>query len=425
MNLKDHTYCMPEILRESPYTIATYYCELDATGDAMDSAASLAVGQTIGTWTDVPGVTAEALSYHMARVLGVYETPPAETTDSLSEAKRAYIIRIAFPEVNFGDQLPMLLTAVLGNDISTALPVKLLDIEISSQLASCLIGPRFGVEGIREKCNVYDRPLILNVLKPCTGFPPEAAVERFSESAGAGSDVIKDDELLSDPSFNRLEQRIRLFHQTALQVEQETGHRALYCANITDRADRMLMHARRAAELGADMVMVNAVTAGLGVLQAVAADPAVNLPVLAHFAGFNALTEARSAGMASTLLLGKLMRLAGADAVSFPSPYSAYPLLHTHYRRMAQLMRLPFLNIRPVLPVPGGGIHPASAYRITKDLGKECMLTVGGGIQGHPGGSAAGVRALHAALHAACQGKTLDEAVRETPELDLALKKWT
>ncbi len=116
------------------------------------------------------------------------------------------------------------------------------------------------------------------------------------------------------------------------------------------------MHARRAAELGADMVMVNAVTAGLGVLQAVAADPAVNLPVLAHFAGFNALTEARSAGMASTLLLGKLMRLAGADAVSFPSPYSAYPLLHTHYRRMAQLMRLPFLNIRPVLPVPGGGI---------------------------------------------------------------------
>jgi ribulose 1,5-bisphosphate carboxylase large subunit-like protein len=43
---------------------------------------------------------------------------------------------------------------------------------------------------------------------------------------------------------------------------------------------------------------------------------------------------------------------------------------------------------------------------------------------GHPG-LGAGVRALHAALHAACQGKTLDEAVRETPELDLALKKWT
>ncbi len=424
MNLKQHTFCMPEALRSQNYTIATYFCEVDAQVDIHDRAAALAIGQTIGTWTEVPGITSEALQHHMGRVLGVYEVPPAETSLDLHQSRRSYIIRLGFPEVNFGDQIPMLLTTLLGNDISTALPVKLLDIEISAQLSAALAGPQFGIAGLRKLTGVWDRPLILNVLKPCTGFPPQAAVERFADSARAGTDVIKDDELLADPSFNRLEARTRLIHTALQQVYEETGHRALYCANITDRADRLLINAHRAAELGADLVMINVPAAGFGCLQAVTADPAVKLPVLTHFAGFNSTTEAPRAGMTSPLFLGKLMRLAGADAVILPSPFSAYPLLQEHFYRAAQLLRLPLYDMLPAMPVPGGGIHPATAYQITRLLGKDCMIDVGGAIQGHPDGTAAGVQALQSAVQAACAGMALEEIARQTPALQRALTTW-
>jgi len=422
MTFATHAYGLPESLEGQPYTLATYYLQAESDENADAKAASLAVGQSIGTWTEVPGVTPEMLAHHLARVTGVYEVPPVELRGQLPDGQRSYIVQIAFPEANFGDQLPLLLTTVLGNDISTAARIKLLDLRVSRELAGRLGGPRFGLEGIRQKTGVTDRALILKVLKPCTGFPPEAAVPWFEESARAGSDVIKDDELLADVSFNRLERRVRLFHETAERVYQETGHRALYCANITDRADRTLENLRRAAELGADLVMVNAVAAGLGTLQAVTAHS--QLPVLAHFAGYNAMSEAPGSGLASPLLLGKLLRLAGADAVSFPSPYSAYPLLGENFARIARALRLPLFEIKPSLPVPGGGIHPATAARIVRELGNDVMLTVGGGIQGHPGGAGAGVRALHAALRAAAQGQPLAEAAKESPELAAALDRW-
>lgn len=425
MDIQSQAYALPEQVRYEPYCIATYYCALDAGINARVKSAALAVGQTIGTWTAVPGVTTEALVHHLGKVLSVQEIPPYELIRPYApDEKRHYILRIAFPEINIGDQLPMLVTTLLGNDISTALPVKLLDIELSKEMASALHGPAFGISGLRELTGVYDRPLILNVLKPCTGFPPEAAIERLMDSARGGADVIKDDELLADPSFNRLSERMRLFSRAVQEVYEENGHRALYCANITDRADRMFVHARRAVEIGCDMLMVNVPVAGLGMLQALAADESIALPILAHFAGFNATTEALSAGMSSPLFLGKLMRLGGADAAILPSPYSAYPFPLEGFLEIARMMQSPYYDVAPTMPVPGGGIHPATAYEITTLLGKDIMVDVGGGIQGHPGGTAAGVQALQAAVSAAVNGQALAEKAAQSPALAQALAAW-
>lgn len=424
MDLKSQTFSLAEEIRYEPYCIATYYCEVDAVSNIYDKAAALAVGQTIGTWTEVPGITAESLAHHMGKLINIFEVPPVENVNEIGTEKRQYIIRIAFPEINIGDQLPMLITTLIGNDISTGLPAKLLDIEISRQMAADLKGPAFGVSGIRKLTGVYDRPLLLNVLKPCTGFPPEAAVERVIDSARGGADLIKDDELLSNPSFNTLIGRVRLFSAAIRQVFEETGHRALYCANITDRADRMFTHAHRAVELGCDMLMINVPVVGLGMLQSLAADQSIHLPILAHFAGFNAITEAHTAGMSSPLFLGKLMRLAGADAAILPSPFSAYPFLPETFEQIARMMLSPYYDIAPTMPTPGGGVHPSTAYKITCQLGKDIILDVGGGIQGHPGGSTAGVKALKAAVEAAINDEPLGEKSARVPELAQALAKW-
>jgi 2,3-diketo-5-methylthiopentyl-1-phosphate enolase len=417
-------FAYAEDLQDKGFVIATYYVELPARTDFIAKAASFAVGQSVGTWTEVPGITREMLEHHMARIVAVYDLPPVELSTQLPEGKRAAIVQIAFPEANFGPQFPMLFTTLLGNDVSTATQLKLIDLQLSPTFASGFTGPKFGIEGLRQRLGIPLRPILLNMIKPCTGFSAQEGAALFAESARGGVDIIKDDELLGNPAFNPLRERVAAYRRAADHVYAESGHRAIYCANITDRPDRMVDNAHRAEELGAGMVMVNAVSAGLGLVQALAEDTRFGLPILTHYAGAGALTESPYSGISSPLLLGKLCRLAGADAGMFSSIYTNYPLLPDRYLRAAQLQRLPLYQLKPTLPVVGGGIHPATAAQIIDDLGADVMLAVGGAIQGHPDGTMAGGRAMRQAIDAVMEKVPLAKKAEAHPELRQALEAW-
>mgnify|MGYP001175225430 CR=1 FL=1 len=422
--MNDLVFAYAEELFGQGYIIATYYLQTDPGIDIVARAASFAVGQSVGTWVPVPGITREMLERHMGRIVAIYDVPPVELETDLPAEQRAFLIQIAFPEANFGPQFPMLFTTLLGNDVSTATQLKLVDLALSPSFVAGFGGPKFGAAGLREHLGIPERPMLLNMIKPCTGFGPEAGASFFAESARGGVDIIKDDELLGNTSFSAMLDRVTAYRRAAQQVYEETGHRAAYCPNITDRPEKVVENARRARELGADMVMVNAVTAGLGVVQAVAEDPECGLPILTHYAGTGSMTENPRAGISSPLLLGKLCRLAGADTAMFGSVYSSYPLLREKYLRIAHFHRMPLFDLKPTLPCVGGGIHPANAVRIIADIGLDVMLAVGGAIQGHPGGAAAGGQAMRQAIDAAVAGLSLAEMAQQHPELQQALEVW-
>ena len=422
--MHDQVFAYTEDLADKGFIVATYFLELPDKTDLIAKSASFAVGQSLGTWTDVPGITREMLEHHLAHIVAVYDLPPIELATQLPEDKRSAVVQIAFPEANLGSQFPMLFTTLLGNDVSTSTQLKLIDLQLSSSFAAGFAGPKFGVAGLRRYLGIPQRPILLNMIKPCTGFGPQAGAALFAESARGGVDIVKDDELLGNPSFNPLRDRIAAYRRAADQVFEETGHRAIYCANITDRPEQIIENAHRAQELGAGMVMINAISTGLGMVQALAEVTNLRLPILSHYAGAGALTESPYSGISSPLLLGKLCRLAGADAGMFSSIYSAYPLLRDKYLRTAQLQRMRLYQIKPTLPVVGGGIHPATAARIVQDLGNDVMLAVGGAIQGHPDGTAAGGRAMRQAIDAVMEQASLAEKARAQPELHAALKLW-
>ena len=422
--MDDLIFAYAEELVGKEYVIATYYLEAVPEVDIVAKAASFAVGQSVGTWTPVPGVTREMLEQHVGRIVAIYDVPPVELEPDLPPDKRSFYLQIAFPEANFGSQFPMLFTTLLGNDVSTAAQLKLVDLQLSPSFVAGFGGPKFGIAGLREHLGVPERPLLLNMIKPCTGFGPEAGAAFFAESARGGVDVIKDDELLGNTSFSAMLDRVSAYCRAAEQVYEEVGHRAVYCPNITDRPERVVENARRAQELGAGMVMVNAVAAGLGVVQAVAEDRDVTIPVLSHYAGTGSLAENPRAGIASPLLLGKLCRLAGADVAMFGSVYSTYPLLREKYLRTAHFQTMPLYDLKPTMPSVGGGIHPGTAVRIIEDIGFDVMLAVGGAIQGHPDGPAAGGRAMRQAIDAAVAGISLSDYARQHPELKTALDLW-
>jgi 2,3-diketo-5-methylthiopentyl-1-phosphate enolase len=422
--MNDLTFAYAEDLSGKEYVVATYYLEANPAVDIVAKAASFAVGQSVGTWTPVPGVTREMLERHMARIVAIYDAPPVELVPDLPVDKRAFFVQIAFPQVNFGAQFPMLFTTLLGNDVSTAAQLKLVDLQLSPSFVAGFGGPKFGIAGLREHLDIPKRPILLNMIKPCTGFGPEVGAAFFLESARGGADIIKDDELLGNTSFSPMMDRVKAYRRAAEQVYEETGHQAVYCPNITDRPEKVRENARRAQELGADMVMINAVSAGLGVIQAVAEDLDVTVPILSHYAGAGSLVENPRAGISSPLLLGKLSRLAGADVAMFGSPYSSYPLLREKYLRTAHLQTMPLYDLKPTMPSVGGGIHPATAVRIIEEIGFDVMLAVGGAIQGHPDGATAGARAMRQAIDAAVAGLSLADQAEEHPELRKALECW-
>lgn len=415
-------FALPETVRDQNDVIATYHLEFPADADVLARSTGFAVGQTIGTWLPVPGVTPEMRAKHQARVVGILSVPPSDTQPSESHERYGYILRIALPAINFGASLPMMLTTTLGNDSSTSVEAKLVDLELPTSLSEQFTGPSFGVEGVRDLTGVRDRPLLLNMIKPCTGLTLEAARDIFRETALGGIDLIKDDELTANPDYSPVAERVRLFTKAAAEAAEETGVETVYIPNVTDRPDRMLDTARRAVDAGARALMASYATVGYGSFEALA--ESADVPVLGHFAGVAPFFEGPTTGMSAPLAMGLLPRLAGADLTLVMTPYSGYPIRHLQYVRTAHQLLLPRPSIAPTMPVIGGGVHPGTVHRYVSDLGTDIVLGVGGAIQGHPQGAAAGVRAMRQAIDADLNGVPVQEAAAQHEELRQAIELW-
>jgi 2,3-diketo-5-methylthiopentyl-1-phosphate enolase len=412
---------LSESIRGEDYLLATYYLEMPAEADVLAKAAGYAVGQTIGTWVDVPGVTPEMRDRYLGRVVKVLEAPPVDLATQTRETS-GYFVQIALPTANFGPSIPMLLATTIGNDVSTSVQAKLVDLELPDALAEGLGGPRFGVEGVRELVGVHDRPLVLNMIKPCTGLTPEAGAQIFYETARGGVDLIKDDELMGNPSFSPVTDRVKAYLAAGERARDETGRDVVYVPNVTDRADRMIDHAKAAVDAGARAVMCAYASVGFGGLQNLA--EVIGVPILAHYAAAAPYFEGPGSGMSAPLAMGLLPRLAGGDLAVTITPYGGYPLRRLPYLRTIQQLTLPRPHIAPTFPIIGGGVHPGTVETYMGELGNDIVLGAGGAIQGHPDGAAAGADAMRQAIDAVMAGRPVVDAAPEHPELARALEKF-
>jgi 2,3-diketo-5-methylthiopentyl-1-phosphate enolase len=324
--------------------------------------------------------------------------------------------------VNFGPSIPMLLTTSIGNDTSTSVQAKLVDLELPDTLAQALVGPRFGIEGVRALVGVPDRPLVLNMIKPCTGLTPEAGAAIFYETALGGVDLVKDDELLGNPPFSPVVDRVKAYLAAGERARDVTGRDVVYIPNVTDRPDRMLDTARAAVDAGARAVMVAYASVGFGALQSLA--EVVGVPILAHYATASPYFEGPGTGMSAPIALGLLPRLAGGDLAVTITPYGGYPLRRLQYLKLIQQLTLPRPHIAPTFPVIGGGVHPGTVETYVGELGPDIVLGAGGAIQGHPDGAAAGADAMRQAIDAVMAGRPVADAAQEHPELAHALAKF-
>lgn len=389
-------------------------------GSFEKKAEGIALGLTIGSWTDLPLLEQEQLKHHKGTVVSIkeFEQDHHPLKPDLIKAE----LEIAYPSVNFSADLPAILTTVFGK-LSLDGEVKLLDLEFSHDLLSHFPGPRFGIEEIRNTLGVRGRPLVMSIFKGVIGRDLDFLSTQLREQALGGVDLVKDDEILFDNPLTPFESRITAGKRVLDDVYEKTGHRTLYAVNLSGRTSDLRGKARKARELGADALLFNVHAYGLDVLQELAEDDDIALPLMAHPAFSGAFTSSAFYGLATPLALGKLIRYAGADFSLFPSPYGSVALEKTAALALGKELTRDS-PLKRSFPVPSAGIHPGLVPLLMADYGIDSVINAGGGVHGHPAGAAGGGQAFRQAIDAVLQGQTLQYAGKQHKELQTALELW-
>ena len=145
---------------------------------------------------------------------------------------------------------------------------------------------------------------------------------------------------------------------------------------------------------------------------------------MAHLDFAGTMYESQNSGMSSHLVLGKLPRLAGADMVVYPYPYAKFLFMRERHLRIAHALTTPCYHLKPIFPIPAGGVHAGMLPSLARDIGTDLIVGAGGAVHGHPMGPTAGARALRQAIDAVVAGVPLEEATKEHEELKTAIDAW-
>ena len=341
---------------------------------------------------------------------------------------------IAWPWRNWGANIPQLMASVLvGEGCETArfTRCRLVAMEWPGELIEALGGgPRFGLDGVRALLghgagtSTATRsagdggglpPLLGGIVKPSLGLGPGEVAATAAALARGGCDLIKDDELLADPDWCRLADRVPMVAAALADV----GRPVLYAANVSGPVDTLLDRASAAVEAGATAIMVNAFATGIDAVRAVAA-AGLGVPVLAHRVGAGPIVRNPEVGVDGSVLC-ELTRIAGADLVQIGGFGGKLFDTHAEVARNLTACRRPLGGARVPVPVNGGGVWAGSTPTVLAAAGHDVMLLLGMGAYEHPGGPEAGARSVKQAIDAVTTGRSLDEAARSAPDLAAAL----
>lgn len=394
--------------------IATYRL-YDDKADFHKKAQGIAVGLTVGSWTELPEAKKAAMKRHLGQVVSVDEHDDG--------GERYADIRIAYPDINFSSDIPALLVTVFGK-LSMDGRIKLTDLSFSPAFLSAFPGPKFGLSGVRELLGVTGRPLLMSIFKSVVGYGLDELREQFAAQALGGVDLIKDDEILFENPLTPMGRRVEACMAAAAEAEEQTGQKLLYAVNLTGKTSKLRDTALEAINAGANALLFNVLAYGFDALHELSADPDIRVPIAAHPALAGAVYPSAWHGISAQLLLGKLMRLAGADLVLFPSPYGSVVMPFAENMAIKEALLGSQLPVKPSGPVPSAGIHPGLAPLIIRDFGTDVVVNAGGGVHGHPLGAAAGGRAFRQAIDAVMAGTPLAEYAESHAELAEAVRLW-
>lgn len=408
----------------------TYRIETPGSIEAM--AEKIASDQSTGTFVPVPGETEELKARVAARVLAIRPLEDAkapgwpEVAEGHGPLKRADV-DIAFPLDAIGTDFSALMTIAIGGvySIKGMTGIRIVDLKLPPEFKDAHPGPQFGIPGSRKLTGVEGRPIIGTIVKPALGLRPHETAELVGELIQSGVDFIKDDEKLMSPAYSPLKDRVEAIMPLILDHEQKTGKKVMYAFGISHAdPDEMMRNHDLVLKAGGNCAVININSIGFGGMSFLRKRS--GLVLHAHRNGWDILTRNPATGM-DFRVYQQFWRLLGVDQFQINGIRVKYWEPDESFVASFKAVSTPLFDAADCpLPVAGSGQWGGQAPETYQRTGctTDLLYLCGGGIVSHPGGPAAGVRAVQQAWQAAVADIPLDVYAKDHPELAASIAKF-
>jgi ribulose-bisphosphate carboxylase large chain len=380
--------------------VCEFYLEPGSGLTIKEAAGRVAAESSVGTWVEV-----------------TTSKPYVKELGATVFYIKGNTVKIAYPIGLFEPgNMPQILSSVAGNifGMKDARNLRLEDMDLPEEIIRGFRGPVFGIRGVRKLLGVEKRPLLGTIIKPKLGLKTADHAEVAYQAWAGGCDMVKDDENLSNQSFNPFRERVKETLKMRDRAERETGEKKMYMPNVTAETGEMLERAEFVKKHGGEYVMIDIVTAGWSALQSLR-DADLGLVIHAHRAMHAAMTRNKKHGI-SMLVIAKLARLIGVDQIHIGTVVGKMEGAKTEVMeieneiekrivnpsRPDHVLAENWLNIKPVFAVCSGGLAPKHVPKLVSMLGRDIIIQMGGGIHGNPKGTEAGARDARKAVDKFC-----------------------
>jgi ribulose-bisphosphate carboxylase large chain len=360
---------------------------------------------------EVPGPAAEAKK--LAQAIAFEETVEVPLDFPLPSFIREHVVgrpgsvepagngrfrvEVDFPAALASGRIGTLLNLVFGN-ASIWPGVRLVDLQFPESFLNEFKGPNFGVDGLRKMLKAEGRPLLATALKPGGSSDAELAATAAAFARGGG-DIAKDDQNIVDASFDAFKTRVTAIAAAVFQENLRAKRLCLYLPHLAGPQQELEARLKFVLKLGLRGVLVCPAILGLDEVRRLASKHEALFMAHPSFSG--AFYADRSHGIETSLYLGTLTRLIGADVTVFPNAGGRFAFTPGECRSIAARVREPLGGLPPAWPAPGGGMRLDNAAAMAADFGRDSIWLVGGSLLMQPGGAEAGARAFRAAIAAA------------------------
>jgi ribulose-bisphosphate carboxylase large chain len=398
-------------MRDQRRVRCTYYLESEI-GTAQ-AAAILAGEQSSGTFVPVPGESPELHERHGAQVVDVQHLGPRRPSlpsRTQPEKVDAALAVVEWPMENIDTDLATLQTTIAGNlfELQELFACRVIDLQLPPEFIAAHPGPAFGLAGTRRLIGDVTGTMIGTIVKPNVGLAEEQFRLIVRELARASIDLIKDDELMTDPHYLPLARRVAVATEEIRAAEQVTGHPTMYAFNITGDLAGLRRRHDLVVESGGRCVMLNVPVMGLPALAWLR--EFTEVPIHGHRAGLAASMRSPALGM-SYRVWQQLARLAGADHLHVSGLGSKFYETDDDVAANVRSVLEPLGDTLGPVPTLSSGQNVTTAaptYAAVRST--DLLMLAGGGVAAHPDGPAAGVRSLREAWTATIDGVPLPRA---------------
>ncbi|MDH5716375.1 MAG: RuBisCO large subunit C-terminal-like domain-containing protein [Spirochaetia bacterium] len=293
-------------------------------------------------------------------------------SENLFEANISYNVETT------GFELLQLLNVIFGNT-SIKPNIQVYDIKLSDTLYQKFKGPRFGIKKIRKILNIYEKPLLCSALKPMGKSAEEMASMAYAFAKG-GVDIIKDDHGLSNQSFCLFEDRVKACSDAVKKANRETGKNCLYAPHITGRYETVFERAFFAIENEAGALLISPGLCGFDTMLALSEDMRIDVPLISHPSFLGGMLTSPHSGFTHKILLGKMQRLAGADASIFPNYGGRFSFSREECESIKNGCTEFMGNFTSIFPMPGGGMNEERIPDMIDLYGHDVIFLMGGAL---------------------------------------------